>query len=196
MAVVLDTPCVSNASGVDRWGNVNCGGTSSKSPKGYGNYSVHSIYKQPTGARLALGALTTVYNLTSNGGFFSGPVPHGAPRLSPSTGEISVVFGSYGCGFELRNNGSSGHGFEVLNGSAWVAAAIASSHGDGDDEGRSQTAVGPTTVVTLAGHWGSTASHLRYLWHSTPCALFDCPLYSDGSSYKLPASPFFLAIER
>ena len=29
-----------------------------------GNYSVHSIYKQPTGARLAVGALATVYNAT------------------------------------------------------------------------------------------------------------------------------------
>jgi hypothetical protein len=33
------------------------------------------------------------------------------------------------------------------------------------------------------------------MWHSTPCTLFGCPIYSDGIAYKLPTSPFFSALE-
>ena len=36
-----------------------------------------------------------------------------------------------------------------------------------------------------------TGTHVRYLWQNDPCPLLECPLYSAGTPYKLPASPFW-----
>ena len=147
--------------------------------------SVHSIYKQPTGARLATGALATVYNETGEQDH-TGPVPQRA--TVDASGEVTIVFGGFRSGFEVRNDGAEG-GFEVYGNGAWHNATIKRSW-----ESAAPVA-GPTATVALEGSWPkSSYSYVRYLWHSTPCALLNCPIYSDGSYYKLPASPFFASL--
>lgn len=145
---------------------------------------MHSIYKQPTGARLATGALATVYNHHSTvATFHTGPVPHpGSASVDSRSGEVQLVFGGYGSGFEVRNDGARG-GFEVYANGAWHSATIK----------RSWESEAAAATVVLEGSWHN-ATHLRYLWHSTPCTLLNCPIYSDGSYYKLPASPFFVEL--
>ena len=115
--------------------------------------------------------------------FHAGPVPQSA-TVDSASGVVEVVFGGFGSGFEVRNDGAEG-GFEVYGNGAWHSAAIKRSWGSME-----AAAAGPTATVALEGSW-PRATHVRYLWHSTPCTLLNCPIYSDGSYYKLPASPFF-----
>ena len=158
MAVVLDTP------------------TADPDGDGMGNYSVHSRFKQPTGARLALGALSTVYGI---GQPHTGPVPRSARN---DAGIVTIAFAGLAPddALEVRHT----FGFEVFDpaAGAWANASIA-------------TAEGGRNSVTLAGSWKG-ASHVRYLWESDPCPLLECPLYSQGTAYKLPASPFWAPLEQ
>ena len=107
MAVVMDTP------------------TADPGGDGMGNYSVHSKYKQPTGARLALGALSTVYG---GGQAHTGAVPRS--MTGDGRGNVTVVFGGLASGggdtLEVRHD----FGFEVFDTSAgaagaWVNATVA-----------------------------------------------------------------------
>lgn len=156
MAVVLDCPQESNT--------------------GMGNYSVHSIYKQPTGARLANAALSTAYGTEAP---FTGPVANRV-SLAPD-GTLAVTFGNFTTGFEVRHK----FGFEVfLPGTGWTNTTVTTS-----------AVASSSATVTLAGTWPK-ATMVRFLWRNNPCALLSCPLYSDGSYYKLPAGPFWLKVSR
>jgi sialate O-acetylesterase len=160
MAVVLDTPQASNT--------------------GMGPYSVHSIFKQPTGARLAAGALATVYGGPPQ---HTGPIPTAASI--DAHGSVAVIFGGFSTGFEVRQRA----GFEVYTSDlGWRNATIGSTvvHPVGD-------AGGPTATIRLAGVHPNT-SMIRYLWRSNPCPLLNCSIYSDGSFYKLPAAPFWTTV--
>ena len=121
--------------------------------------------------RLALGALSTVYRTA---GDYTGPVPRSVRK--DHAGEVTIVFGGIAADDTLEVRHKS-FGFEVFDtaAAAWTNASVASAHGGS---------------VTLSGNW-KAGSHVRYLWQADPCPLLECPLYSRGTYYKLPASPFW-----
>ena len=112
-------------------------------PSTFGAGSVHSIYKQPTGARLSWGARAVAYgDAEVQAAGFTGPVPESV-QVS-TAGTVSITFSGFDGDLEVRTE----QGFEVYMGGAWRSASI------GGHSGR---------TVVLQGAWVG-ASHLRYLW--------------------------------
>ena len=145
--------------------------------------AIHSPYKQPVGARLALGALSVAYGLSK----YALPSynPTGAAAMANGNGSMMVkIVGLPANGLlPVRRK----IGFEVLGASGfWISTPIVHAKGD---------------TVTLGG-CPSGARALRYLWYNCPCttAPFRCPLYTSvpaigklsGELSSVPVGPFVL----
>lgn len=145
--------------------------------------AIHSPYKQPVGARLALGALSVAYGLSK----YALPSynPTGASATVHSSGQVAVKLVGLPAGGLLPVRRTIG--FEILGASGfWMGAPILRTEGD----------------TVILGSCPSGAKALRYLWYNCPCTTtpFRCPLYTavpaigklSGELSSIPVGPFVL----
>ena len=139
--------------------------------------AIHSPYKQPVGARLALGALSVAYGLSK----YALPSynPTGSTALAHNNGSVTVRI----MDLPVRRR----IGFEILGPSGfWISTPIVYAQGD----------------TVILGGCPSDARALRYLWYNCPCTTtpFRCPLYTavpaignlSGELPSIPIGPFVL----
>ena len=153
--------------------------------------SIHSPFKQPVGARLARGALSTAYGQRHT----LSPVVASVTKHHNYMGQegaatIVVTVGGLGPNppwpLEIRNH----LGFEVLTkDGVWQSTPIKSSEG---------------VALTLDAANATDGLALRYLWYTTPCGVqpYRCTVYAQvpalrglsGELSFLPLGPFIVQL--
>lgn len=150
---------------------------------------VHTRYKRPICARLALAAEAVAYNETSV--YYTGPV---AAAAAPSDDgkTLVVTFNSSGAGGILLRDGG---GFSVCS----VKHAALCWEWANDEYFANATATLGTEdnqiELAIPPDFEGPVGVVRYEWKSLPCnwpALESCPVYSKENN--LPAPPFMLGV--
>jgi len=138
---------------------------------------IHPRYKRQIADRLALGAFNVAYGSTDSG-IFQGPIPTGY-----ALNGANVVI-TYGLRLNIRDTSNI---FEICCG-----ATPANTCSAGGTWMRSNFVSGASgdMSVAISNPCGGTqaVTGFRYLWRESPCALEQCPIYSEENS--LPAPPY------
>ena len=182
MATAIDLAAFEGGCGRDSWPASLC---------------IHPGYKQPVGARLVRGALSTAYGWsnTSGAGYSSGPTFKGATFLETAK-SVVVAFQTLGAGSTITLYDTGDHSeFDLSydHGVTWKYNVVVSPQDPGVP-----CSTGAGACVQLASGASDMApTHVRYLWSNAPCThphenSGRCAVYS--SVENLPVTPFMGAV--